>query len=151
MYDDLARTQRPSALEWFVLNAVIPSVILTLALQPGSSELLPETFPRAEEVEEYRGSSISDAFPLLIRMPRPVYPELMRRHHVDGRVVLRALVNPEGRVEPASITAPRATDGAFVAPAARALELALFIPARFGGHAGAAWVTITIALSPGQE
>ena len=33
MYDDLARTQNPSTLEWFVMHAMIPSVLLTLALQ----------------------------------------------------------------------------------------------------------------------
>ncbi len=30
MYDDLARSQRPSSLEWLVVHTVIPSVLLTL-------------------------------------------------------------------------------------------------------------------------
>src|SRR2546427_1383469 len=33
MYDDLARAQKPSALEWLVVHALIPSVLLTLVLQ----------------------------------------------------------------------------------------------------------------------
>ena len=44
MYDDLARSQRQSALEWLVLNALIPSVLVTLALPRHSSYQPP---PRA--------------------------------------------------------------------------------------------------------
>ena len=32
MYDDLERSQRPSHLEWLVVNVVIPSVLVTFAL-----------------------------------------------------------------------------------------------------------------------
>src|SRR2546426_656795 len=35
MYDDLARTQNPPPLEWFVVHAVIPSLALTLFMQMG--------------------------------------------------------------------------------------------------------------------
>ncbi len=35
MYDDLARTQNLPPLEWFVVHAVIPSLIVTLVLQVG--------------------------------------------------------------------------------------------------------------------
>jgi TonB family protein len=34
MYDDLARTQRPSLLEWLVVNALIPSVLVSSARIP---------------------------------------------------------------------------------------------------------------------
>ena len=36
MYDDLARSQRPSSLEWLVVHTVIPSVLLTLVFGRGA-------------------------------------------------------------------------------------------------------------------
>lgn len=38
MHDDLARSQRASPLEWFVANMVIPSVLVTFALQARAGE-----------------------------------------------------------------------------------------------------------------
>ena len=135
MYDDLARSQRPSSLEWLVVNAVIPSVLVTFVLQMSLATRAAPTPP---------GSPLPDAFPTLIGMPRPAYPAIMRRLRVGGRVVLRALVNARGRVEPSSILAFQATDSHFIEPSRRALAAALFRPARFGGRAGGAWITIAI-------
>jgi len=135
MYDDLARSQRPSSLEWLVVNAVIPSVLVTLVLQMSLATRAGPTPP---------GSPLPDAFPTLISMPRPAYPAIVRRLRIDGRVVLRALVNARGRVEPSSILALQATDSHFIEPSRQALAAALFRPARFGGRAGGAWITIAI-------
>lgn len=46
MYDDLARTQRPSLLEWVSMNMVIPSMVLTLVAHfaAGSDELVPHVY-----------------------------------------------------------------------------------------------------------
>ncbi|HEY3219513.1 MAG TPA: energy transducer TonB [Gemmatimonadales bacterium] len=39
MYDDLARTQNPPPLEWFVVHAIIPSLVLTLIMHmPGGTD-----------------------------------------------------------------------------------------------------------------
>jgi TonB family protein len=135
MYDDLARSQRPSSLEWLVVNAVIPSVLVTLALQITLATRAAPTPP---------GSPLPDAFPTLISMPRPGYPAIMRRLRVGGRVVLRALVNARGRVEPSSILAFQATDSRFIERSRRAVAAALFRPARFGGQADGAWITIAV-------
>jgi hypothetical protein len=59
-------------------------------------------------------------------------------------VVLRALVNARGRVEHSSILAFQATDSRFIEPSRQALAAALFRPARFGGQAGGAWITIAV-------
>ena len=135
MYDDLARSQRPSSLEWLVVNAMIPSVLVTVVLQLALAARAAPTPP---------GSHVPDAFPALISMPRPSYPPIMRRLRIEGRVVLRALVNTRGKVEPSSILVFQATDSHFIESSRQALTAALFRPARFGGRAGGAWITIAV-------
>jgi|SRR5882762_6486547 len=156
MYDDLARTQTPTRLERFVLHAVIPSVLLTAALHwtpvaraPFRWPSFECTFPLfIEPVLEEPEAPVPDVFPTLVRMPRPVYPAAMRRSGIEGRVVLKALVNTRGRVYPSSILVLRTTDVAFVAPARQALRDALFRPARVGGARIEAWITIGIDVKP---
>jgi TonB family protein len=89
-----------------------------------------------------------DVFPTLVRMPRPVYPDAMRRTGLEGRVVLKALVNRRGRVYPSSILVLRTTDVQFVAAARQALIAAVFRPARLGGARLEAWITIGIDVKP---
>jgi len=153
MYDDLARTQRPSPLEWFVVNAVIPTLVVTLALQVTSPRRAsPPTNPADDNVRGWLFTvcgmpplgRIPDVFPTLVRMPRPVYPDAMRRAGIEGRVVLRALVNTSGRVDSSSILVMRATRVEFVVPARQALQAALFRPGWFGGQRLDAWITIAI-------
>ncbi|SRR6266480_1567602 len=149
MYDELARTQNPTAVEWFVVHAVIPSVLVTAALHwsPAAPPM-----PKATSTEfvcQLRFiippyGTIPDVFPTLITMPRPTYPASMRRSGIEGRVVLRALVNTSGRVDSSSILVLRATHVEFVVPARRALKAALFRPGWFGGQRLDAWITIAI-------
>ena len=84
-------------------------------------------------------------------MPRPVYPVIMLRAGIDGRVVVQALVNAQGRVEAASILVRQATHVEFIQPARQALAAALFRPGRFGGTAGAAWIVIAIEFNVTRE
>jgi len=84
-------------------------------------------------------------------MPPPVYPDAMRRSGIEGRVVLKALVNTGGRVYPSSILVLRTTDAEFIAPARQALRAALFRPARLGGARIESWVTIAVDFKPPQE
>jgi periplasmic protein TonB len=78
---------------------------------------------------------VADDPPMLLAGPAPDYPELLRQAGVEGRVVLEAVVDTTGRVEPGSIGVVAATNPAFVAPARRALAGALFRPARVRGRA----------------
>jgi periplasmic protein TonB len=152
MYDDLARAERPSALEWLVVNAVIPSVILTLALQSGYRDSAPQpaimvSCPTALSIKDAAADSkhdVADVLPVLIQIPRPAYPAIMRRVRAEGSVVLRALVNTDGRVDSTSVLVVQATDGAFASAAFRALAGAQFRPAWLGGHLASAWITISI-------
>lgn len=159
MYDDLARTQNPTPLEWFVVHALIPSVLVTAALHwsPAGPVALKE--PTYVMVCPGIGLTpccpfvpwpgpIPDVFPTLVRMPRPGYPVAMRQARIEGHVVLKALVNTRGRVYPSSILVLRTTDVVFVAPARQALIAALFRPARLGGARIEAWITIGIDVKP---
>ena len=156
MYDDLARTQNPTAVEWFVLHAVIPSVIVTAAFH--WKPPLATALSTATSVERFvtvcvitPPPLIPDVFPTLVRMPRPVYPEAMRRAGIEGRVVVRALVNTRGRVDSSSILVMRATHVAFAVPARQALKAALFRPGWFGGQRLDAWITIAIDFTLSRE
>ena|SRR5438046_737485 len=115
MYDELARTQNPTPLEWFVVHAVIPSVLVTAALhwQPAVGAAAPTPPIVTEEfviVCGYSPPLIPDLVPTLVRMPRPTYPESMRRSGIDGRVVLKALINTRRGV-PSSAVGTRASRG----------------------------------------
>ncbi len=158
MYDDLARTQNPTPLEWFVVHAVIPSVLLSAAFHWNSPiaaavATAPTSVERVTIICQMPLSLglIPDSFPTLVRMPPPVYPDAMRRSGIEGRVVLKALVNTGGRVYPSSILVLRTTDAEFIAPARQALRAALFRPARLGGARIESWVTIAVDFKPPQE
>jgi len=150
MYDDLARTQNPTPLEWFVVHAVIPSVLVTAAFHwkppiATAASTAPTSVERFFTVCVITPPPpIPDVFPTLVRMPRPIYPEAMRRAGIEGRVVVRALVNTSGRVDSSSILVMRATRVEFVVPARQALQAALFRPGWFGGQRLDAWITIAI-------
>src|SRR5206468_1482065 len=133
--------QNPTPLEWFVVHAVIPSVLVTAALHWNSPVATAgATAPTSVEWVTTICQMplplalplIPDSFPTLVRMPPPVYPDAMRRSGIEGRVVLRALVNTGGRVDSSSILVLQATHVEFVVPARQALKAALFRPGWFG-------------------
>src|SRR6266550_2347666 len=154
MYDDLARTQNPAPLEWLVVHALIPSILVTLALQahptvPGAPQLAayPEYVMLVVE-EPWVGGPVPDRFPLLISMPRAEYPAALVRGGIEGYVRLRALVDARGRVSRSSIVTLHATDSRFVVPAQKALSQAVFRPAQSAGARIGCWVTMTIVFRP---
>jgi TonB family protein len=158
MYDDLARSQRRGVFERLVVNVLIPSALATVALQWPRAPvraLRPHVNATAGFLippEGLRpGDPVPDAFPVLLHMPDPAYPRLQRRLGLQDRVLLRALVDLEGHVDPSSIFVVHAVHPAFIASARQALSRALFRPARFGGRPGAAWVTILIDFTLTRE
>jgi len=156
MYDDLARTQNPTAVEWFVVHAVIPSVLVTAALHwsPAAPPMPTSTstaFGCQLPFIIAPDGPIPDVFPTLITMPRPTYPASMRRSGIEGHVVLRALVNTSGRVDSSSILVTQAAHVEFVVPARQALKAALFRPGWFGGQRLDAWITIAIDFNLTRE
>lgn len=79
--------------------------------------------------------SLVDELPMLLVGPHPAYPELLRQAGLQGRVVLEAVIDTLGRVEPASVVVVERAHPAFVAPAQQSLLKSLFRPARVRGHA----------------
>ena len=128
MYDDLARSQNPAPLEWFVVHAVIPSILVTLALH------VHPTIQSAPQLPAYA------EFVWLPVIEEPSVPG-----GIEGYVRLKALVDSRGRVSRSSIVTLHATDSRFVLPAQKALIQAVFLPAGAAGVRIGYWVTITIA------
>lgn len=149
MYDDLARSQKRTPLEWVFLNAVLPSLVWTALLplfQPTqcdrprvrlqeriSYDVLPVVTPGSPRLS-----------PVLVSLRRPDYPADMRRAARDGRVVLKAVVGERGRVRRSSIQVLQTTDARFDDAARQALGSAVFWPAVWRGDNVGASVTMVI-------
>jgi protein TonB len=88
--------------------------------------------------------SVVDQLPVMLAGPVPAYPEALRRAGMEGRVILEAVVDTAGHVEPGSLVAVAAAHPGFVAPARRAVAAALFRPARVRGRAVRVCVRIPI-------
>src|ERR1043166_2978216 len=134
MYDDLARSQRRSPLELFVVHALIPTVLVSFALHMHrSTTTMGDESPLGcpllvlPPLDEWR-VSIPDVFPVLVRMPKPRYPVGIRSKTVE-QVRLSALVRVDGRVQPSSIRILQVTDSRFIDVARDALTAAVFRPA----------------------
>ncbi len=76
-----------------------------------------------------------DEAPELLSAPPPVYPSLLRLAGISGKVLVEAVVDTAGRVEPNSARVVDATDPAFGASALASVRRALFRPARMYGRA----------------
>jgi TonB family protein len=88
--------------------------------------------------------SLVDQLPVLLAGPVPAYPELLRQAGVQGRVVLEAVVDTTGHIEPGSWVVVGSAHPGLVAPAQQALAATLFRPARVAGVAVRVRVRIAI-------
>ncbi len=80
-------------------------------------------------------SSLADEPPVMLAGPAAAYPDLLRQAGIQGRVVLEAVIDTLGHVEPGSVVVAERAHPAFVASAQRSLVASLFRPARVMGHA----------------
>jgi protein TonB len=96
---------------------------------------------------EVYAETIVEERPSLLSAPPPAYPDLLRRAGVQGRVLLRAIVDTTGRVEPSSITIMKSPDPAFDEPTRRWVLKALFRPARLHGRAVRSYVSLPVDYS----
>ena len=162
MYDDLERSQRPSHLEWLVVNVVLPSLLVSFALQWRAARAMPrdlESEPLGCPIilpvmglqEPWLAGPIPDFFPKLLSMPRPEYRPSLGSFVHQPRVFLRALVEPDGSVSPSSIVIVQSPAPEFNEPARRALVAAVFQPVRLDGRRIGAWITIAVTFNVRQE
>lgn len=67
--------------------------------------------------------------------PPPVYPELLKQAGIEGTVVLRAIVDTTGRIEPNSVQIIASPNPGFDQPAKTMILKSLYRPARVYGRA----------------
>jgi protein TonB len=72
------------------------------------------------------------------------YPPLLRDAGVSGQVVVRMRVQPDGTVDPQSITVEQSTHDAFSTAAVRVAEIMRFRPAKVQAKPVPVWVTLPI-------
>ncbi len=83
--------------------------------------------------------------PTLLTAPVPAYPARLREAGIQGRVVLEAIVDTLGRVEPGSLRVVASDRDDFNAPAIAAIGAALFRPARVFGRPVRVLVRVPVA------
>lgn len=81
----------------------------------------------------YSAAGVEEAPALL--SPPPAYPEMLRRAGVEGRVLLQAIVDTSGRLEPGSVKILKSPSPGFDLPTKRWALAARFRPARRQGRA----------------
>ncbi len=93
--------------------------------------------PKTEEVFEFYAVEVK---PQVLRTVEPVYPEMAKKAGIEGRVVIKALVNEEGRVTYVEVI--QSTNPIFDEPAKRAAMEFLFRPGMQRDRPVKVWVAI---------
>src|SRR3989442_2195680 len=83
---------------------------------------------------EVYAEALVDERPALLSAPAPVYPALLKQAGIQGRVILPAVIDTTGRVEPASVRIMKSPHPAFDQPTRDWVLKALFRPARLHGR-----------------
>src|SRR6267142_2451125 len=84
---------------------------------------------------EVYAESLVEERPALLSAPPPDYPVLLKQAGIQGRVILRAVIDTTGRVEPASVRIMKSPNPAFDQPTKDWVLKALFRPGRRSGVA----------------
>jgi len=85
--------------------------------------------------------------PALLSAPPPVYPALLKQAGIQGRVILRAIIDTTGRVEPASVRIIKSPSPAFDQPTKDWVLKALFRPARLHGRGVRVFINLPVDYS----
>jgi len=96
--------------------------------------------------EVYR-EEVVDEKPLLLSAPPPPYPHLLSEAGVQGRVVLQAVVDTTGRLEPGSLKIVQTPNPGFNSPVKQWALKALFRPAMRQGRAVRVYVNLPLDYS----
>ena len=96
---------------------------------------------------EVYAEAIVEERPELLSAPPPVYPPLLRQAGIQGRVVLRAIVDTTGRVEPTSVRIVKSPSTGFEQPTKDWVMKALFRPARMHGRAVRVFINLPVDYS----
>jgi TonB family protein len=93
-----------------------------------------------------------DQHPEFVSSPPLLYPDAMRRAHIEGRVVIRAIIDTTGRIEPRSVKILETPNPGFDQSVRFFVLHAFYRPARVHGRAVRVLVNIPIdfKIPPGE-
>jgi TonB family protein len=151
-------------------NAADPPVQLADALQGFQTVAVPAQIPidippvdlqQRFDPKDYSGSGVEGGLsrnevyaealveerPALLSGPAPVYPALLKRAGIQGRVILPAVIDTTGRVEPASVRIIKSAHPAFDQPTKDWVLKALFRPARLHGRVVRVFINLLVDYS----
>ena len=121
-----------------VIPTAIPPVTLQERFDPKHFSGVGVEGGRGDGVEpgsdQVYAATAVDEQPLLLAAPPPVYPALLRDAGITGRVLLQAVIDTTGRVDPGSVKVLRTPNPGFEIPSRQWILKALFRPARLGGR-----------------
>jgi TonB family protein len=121
-----------------VIPAAIPPVDLQERFDPKDFSGVGAEGGRAAGVaagaDQVYAATAVDEQPLLLAAPPPAYPALLREAGITGRVLLQAVIDTTGRVDPGSVKVLRTPNPGFEIPSRQWILKALFRPARLGGR-----------------
>ena len=83
--------------------------------------------------------------------PQPQYPPLLQQAGIEGRVMVQAIVDTTGRIEPNSVRVVESANPGFDQPAKVAVLKSLFRPGRVYGRAVRVLVAIPIDFKIGRN
>ena len=89
--------------------------------------------------------------PELLSHPPPAYPPLLQQAGIEGRVMVQAIIDTTGRVEPNSARVVESANPGFDQPAKIAVLKSLFRPGRVYGRAVRVLVAIPIDFKIGRN
>ena len=89
--------------------------------------------------------------PELLSHPPVVYPPLLQQAGIEGRVMVQAIVDTTGRIEPNSVRVVESANPGFDQPAKVAVLKSLFRPGRVYGRAVRVLVAIPIDFKIGRN
>jgi periplasmic protein TonB len=96
---------------------------------------------------EVYAEALVEERPALLSAPPPVYPALLKQAGIQGRVILRAVIDTTGRVEPASVRIMKSPNPAFDQPTKDWVLKALFRPARLHGRGVRVFINLPVDYS----
>ena len=96
---------------------------------------------------EVYAEALVEERPALLSAPPPIYPALLKQAGIQGRVILPAVIDTLGRVEPASVRIMKSAHPAFDQPTKDWLLTALFRPARLHGRGVRVFINLLVDYS----
>lgn len=89
----------------------------------------------------------ADEPPVLLSHPTPQYPAVLRQAGIEGRVVIEAVLDAEGRAERGSLRVVSSAHPLFAAEAERVVLASRYRPARVAGHAVRVRVAVPVSFA----